>query len=318
MASANSTSGRTKRSFQNLFCSEDLTAEIHHVFTCLIVINIILSFTAVLGNSLILTALRKETSIHPPSKLLFRCLATTDLLVGLASEPLAVVYWISAISQHWSICYYAFLSLVVTGYALCGMSLITLAAISVDRLFALTFGLRYKQIVTIKRAYATVTTFWLISMAFSAMYVKYELVTTRVAIMITALCLAVSVISYTKIFLRLGGRRPRHRGASQGAEQPSHLRQVSIQRYRKALSTALWLQFVVVMCYSPNGIAVLLSTEYGLTSSMIIFSQIAMTLVFLSSSVAPIFYCWKMKQVWIIIKATLKCANSGVTNDRMS
>ncbi|XP_068684477.1 melanocyte-stimulating hormone receptor-like [Montipora foliosa] len=252
MASANSTNGRTKRSFQDLFCSVDLTAEIRPVFTCLIVINIILSFTAVLGNSLILTALRRETSIHPPSKLLFRCLATTDLLVGLASEPLAVLYWISAINQHRSICYYAFLSLVVTGYALCGMSLITLAAISVDRLFALRFGLRYKQIVTIKRAYATVTTFWLISMAYSATYVKYELVSARVAIIITALCLAVSVISYTKIFLRLGGRCPIHQGASQDAEQPSHLRQVNIQRYRKALSAALWLQFVVVMCYSPN------------------------------------------------------------------
>ena len=318
MASANSTNGRTKRSFQDLFCSVDLTAEIHHVFTCLIVINIILSFTAVLGNSLILAALRKETSIHPPSKLLFRCLATTDLLVGLASEPLAVLYWISAINQHWSICYYAFLSLVVTGYALCGMSLITLAAISVDRLFALTFGLRYKQIVTIKRAYATVTTFWLISMAYSATYVKYELVSARVAIIITALCLAVSVISYTKIFLRLGGRRPIHQGASQDAAQPSHLRQVNIQRYRKALSTALWLQFVVVMCYSPNGIAILLSIEYKLTSSMIIFSQITLTLVFLNSSVAPIFYCWKMKQVWMIIKATLKCANLRVASDQMS
>ena len=159
MASANSTNGRTKQSFQDLFCSVDLTAEIHHVFTCLVVINIIVSFTAVLGNSLILTALRKETSIHPPSKLLFRCLATTDLLLGLASEPLAILYWISAINQHWSICYYAFLSLVITAYALCGMSLITLAAISVDRLFALTFGLSYKQIVTIKRAYATVTHF---------------------------------------------------------------------------------------------------------------------------------------------------------------
>ena len=47
------------------------------------ILNSILSLTAFLGNSLILIALHKESSLHPPSKLLLRCLATTDLCVGL-------------------------------------------------------------------------------------------------------------------------------------------------------------------------------------------------------------------------------------------
>ena len=46
-------------------------------------VNIFLSITAFLGNFLILAALNKESYLHPPSKLLYRCLATTDLLVGL-------------------------------------------------------------------------------------------------------------------------------------------------------------------------------------------------------------------------------------------
>ena len=51
-------------------------------------VNIVLSITASLGNILILIALRKVTSIHPPTKLLFQCLAITDLGVGLTSQPL--------------------------------------------------------------------------------------------------------------------------------------------------------------------------------------------------------------------------------------
>ena len=51
-------------------------------------VNIVLSITASLGNILILIALRKVTSIHPPTKLLFQCLAITDLGVGLISQPL--------------------------------------------------------------------------------------------------------------------------------------------------------------------------------------------------------------------------------------
>ena len=54
-------------------------------------INIFLAITASLGNTLILIALHKVTSIYPPTKLLFRCLAVTDLLVGLISQPLYVV-----------------------------------------------------------------------------------------------------------------------------------------------------------------------------------------------------------------------------------
>ena len=53
-------------------------------------INIFLAITASLGNTLILIALHKVTSIYPPTKLLFRCLAVTDLLGGLISQPLYV------------------------------------------------------------------------------------------------------------------------------------------------------------------------------------------------------------------------------------
>ena len=53
-------------------------------------LNIFLSITATLGNVLILIALHKVSSIHPPTKLFFRCLAVSDLSVGLVVQPLFV------------------------------------------------------------------------------------------------------------------------------------------------------------------------------------------------------------------------------------
>ena len=55
-------------------------------------VNILLSITGILGNCLILVALRKESSLHLPFKLLYRCLATTDLLVGLVNHPFYTTY----------------------------------------------------------------------------------------------------------------------------------------------------------------------------------------------------------------------------------
>ena len=58
-------------------------------------------------NSLILVALHKESALHAPSKLLYRCLATTDLLVGLVAQPLFVTYGMSVVHEYWTLCHYA-------------------------------------------------------------------------------------------------------------------------------------------------------------------------------------------------------------------
>ena len=108
-------------------------------------VNILLSITATLGNSLILVALHKESSLHPPSKLCYRCLATTDFLVGLVTQPLYATYWISVVHEHWSLFWYARDAVFISSHALCSVSLLTLTAISVDRLLALLLGLRYKK-----------------------------------------------------------------------------------------------------------------------------------------------------------------------------
>ena len=119
-----------------------------------------MAFTAFLGNTLILLSLHKESSLHAPSKLLFRSLATTDLCVGIISEPLCVAYLITALNERWyMICHYALAILETTGHILGLASLFTLAAISVDRLLALLLGLRYRQVVTLRRIYLIVNCF---------------------------------------------------------------------------------------------------------------------------------------------------------------
>ena len=132
-------------------------------------VYILLSITTFLGNSLILVALHKESALHAPSKLLYRCLATTDLLVGIFSQPIMATYWMLVVQENWSLCRYAGDAAFILGYTLCGVSLSTMTAISVDRLLALLSGLRYKQIVTLKRTYLIVATFWVTS-SFSGLW----------------------------------------------------------------------------------------------------------------------------------------------------
>ena len=165
MRTANLSADETQNTVEQLYCSANLTAEIHGQLTFISVLNIFVSITAVFGNALILVALYKESSLHSPSKVLLSNLAATDLCVGLIIEPLTVIYLMSVVNEHWNICRYLAVTGSVISVILFAVSLLTLTAISVDRLLALLLGLGYKQVVTLKRAYVIVVTFWLVSIA---------------------------------------------------------------------------------------------------------------------------------------------------------
>ena len=134
------------------------------VFEFLLAFNIFLFITASLGNALILVALHKETSLHPPTKLLFRCLAVTDLCVGVISQPLFTVLLLSSVTTglDWKFILYIDRLCNASSFILCQVSVFTSSAISVDRLLALLSGLRFRQVVTLPRVRSVIVSFWLI------------------------------------------------------------------------------------------------------------------------------------------------------------
>ena len=163
MEMKNSAGGENPQTIAELYCPVEFTGEVHGELVFLSVINIFLSTRAFLGNTLILVALRKETLIHPSSKLLYSNLAITDLCVGIIVEPLEVAHLISVVNKRLDICYYASLTGYFAAVTLCSVSLITLTAISVDRLLALLLGLRYRQVVTLKRTRLVAIGGWIVS-----------------------------------------------------------------------------------------------------------------------------------------------------------
>ena len=155
----NFTDDNSQKTLSELRCKAEFIGKVHSELIFLSALNTFLSITAFLENILILVALHKDTSLHPPSKLLFRNLAITDLFVGITAEPLYVVYWMSEVRERWDVCFYVLLSGLSASYILCAVSLSTMTAISVDRLLALSLGLRYRQVVTFKRTCVTITGF---------------------------------------------------------------------------------------------------------------------------------------------------------------
>ena len=112
------TEDENHKTVEELFCSAELVRGVDDELIFVSALHSFLSITAFLGNTLILAALFKETSLHPPSKLLYRNLAITDLCVGIIAEPLAVAYWTSVVNKRWSICYKSNLAAIFSGLIL--------------------------------------------------------------------------------------------------------------------------------------------------------------------------------------------------------
>ena len=306
MLISNFSSGRSHtKSYEELICSPSLMGGHQQLSICFLAVDILLSITAFAGNFLILVALHKESSLHPPSKLLYRCLATTDLLVGLVAQPLRALYWMSVVQEHWSLCRYARDAAINTGYVLSLVSLMTMTAISVDRLLALFLGLRYKQIVTLKRTYIIVTTFWVFNLVASLSGFFYHRIMFMYSSLVISFCLVISFASYTKIFCTLRY----HQAQVRDQQQLSQTNALNMARFRKAVYSALWVQLALVFCYAPiNTMTIVTAHTKKYSLLLVVTLSVATTLLFFNSTLNPFLYCWKISEVRQAVKQTIRQA----------
>ena len=274
-------------------------------------LNFSLSITAFLGNVVILFALRKVNSIRPQTKLLFQCLAVTDLAVGLAAQPLLAITFIPGAVKRNIILYIYHVSIPM-GFVLQTVSVLTTTAICVDRLLALLLGLRYPQIVTFRRVRLLLFCFWLLSsvvigLRYSTGYVE----TTRsILIALMLLSLLVSLASYAKIYRRLRHQQQQVQiHVPQPQPQPRNGEAILLNkaRYMKTVSSIVCV-LALGFCYLPY-----MSVGMLLTNRIIpptawgsLFLGATITILCLNSTLNPILYCWRIREVKQAVKSTIR------------
>ena len=273
----------------------------------LLALNILLSITASLGNALILVALHKETSLHPPTKLLYRCLAITDLCVGVIIHPVTVIFNLSSVTTviSWKMFYYIDKLQKTSSFVLCQVSVLTPCAISVDRLLALLSGLRYRHVVTLPRIRAVIACFWLIGISAGSIYLWNISTAFIVGFVDTLFSVTTSAFSYRKIFRELRNQLQVHvvpQGLTNWRQAP-----LNIARYKRSVTSAIWVQFAILTCYTPFFVVVMIMIYGGMSSGKFqIAFEITATLTYFNSTLNPILYCWRIRSVRQAAKDTIK------------
>ncbi|XP_044168551.1 melanocortin receptor 3-like [Acropora millepora] len=296
------------QAFAKFYCSEEFTQGLHKEIISFSVINTVLAITAVVGNTVVLIALHTETSLHRPSKMLLRNLVVSDLCVGFVELAL-VSYWISILQEQWRICQFFFHAFTVIGIICISVSLFTLAAISVDRLLALLLGLRYRQVVTVRRVYVVVIVLWILIGVGTAILTILNLDAAQVVQLSgIVVCLMTSTFCYTRIFFTL--RNQQTQVHNNPPAQENQTIPLNILRYRRTVSTSLWLQMSVVFCYLPYLLlAPLAYRQIVKAQSLSLYTELysTLTLMYSNSILNPILYCWKIKEVRRVVKEILRC-----------
>ena len=267
-------------------------------------LNIPSTMITLIGNSLVILALLKTTSLHPPSKVFLGSLALTDLFVGVVSQP----FYVMILLLRGKICLYIQIIAVISANLFGGASLLTVTAISVDRLLALKMMLRYKQVVTSRRTRFTVAIFWLVSVIISIMLVVNFFIILHIICTVLLLCMVTSTFCYARIYNILRHHQNQiqviHVQAAPLSEGNSSL--IVISRYKKTVSSALWVQGVFLACYSPYLFAIIFILTGKSISSFRFFWELAVSLVLLNSSLNPFIFCWKIDGVRKAAKDVIK------------
>ena len=282
-------------------------------------INLPLSIFAVIGNLLIIITLRRVSCLHPPSKLLLSCLACTDLGVGLTSQPLYYVFIMAP--EHSRVCFFSSLLSLITGSIFCGVSSSTITAISVDRLLALSLGLRYKQVVTMRRVKALVGTHWVLWTIIMLVAFQNYSIFLGIASAVFLLGIMISSFCYTKIYRTLRLSQAQVQSQGHQGQQNEEATPLNKARYKKTVSAALWVQMALLACYLPfalvHGFASITEHETPLFNFVL---SLTASLMLFNSTINPILYCWRMREMKRAVKHTIRqfCCYPNEETDRKS
>ena len=266
----------------------------------IIVVNAFTAFTAIVFNSLTIQAIRKTPSLPKPLKTLLLSLAVSDVAVGLIAQPFFIV--------NLNIFFKTFPKLLwVIQLALANASFLGIVALSLDRFLAVHLHLRYQELVTHKRILGQAISAWVFSALLPLFYVWIDEIKKliNITIIIWSLCfIFITVISVRLYFAVRHHANQIQALQVQEAAQNGDLANAS--RLRKSAVSIFYVYFVFLACYLPFYCTFLAGEIFKVflfLKNLFYFSQ---TLMFINSTLNPLIYCWRMRDIRRSIKDILR------------
>ena len=276
-----------------------------------VVVNSFSCYTTIMLNIVLIFALRRSSSLPKTLKALILSVAVSDLGIGLVVQPLYIARMIMQIQQtdDQETSKDIDRALHPIGRTLGYASFFGVTAISVDRFLAIHLHLKhqelltYQDIVTYKRVVAAVILSWLLS-AFLALtgVLSGGYVCNLASVTVALVCLLTMGLIYFKIYIAVRRHTVQVHAQPAQAVAPNEENRSNFERLRKTAVGTFYVYLLFLACHLPIAIEILETWRNNVWEHTLMYSNM---LLYLSSSLLPLVYCWKFRHIRCAIKNIL-------------
>ena len=264
--------------------------------------SVFLALLTIPGNFLVCLAIVKDPfrNLKTPFNYFLLSLAGTDLMVGVIMDPVSVAFHVDEALQ---------LNVVdikilhIFYFILSTASILTLAALTMDRYVAVASPVKYKTMVTSKRAIVTSMSIWIVALGFSFIYFKlgfifFSFIFAKTAMLST---FAVLIFVHVGIVKRLRERSKywRDRRAVECTEsdkQENRNNLINTKRESKAAKAMMIVLLAFFSPFTPACIMIYLLNFCSNCSCLIIhwLRDLQFVIVLCNSGINPYLYAWRL------------------------
>jgi len=282
---------------------ENSTPETITIINC--VLNAPLMLISILGNALVLAAIIRTPSIRSTHMIMLCSLAVSDLLVGLIAQPLFIADELTKDPLINNL-------VVMVAYSVCGVSLLTMTTLSVDRFLALYYHMRYATLVTKSRVKFALIIIWLLNFLASGLYFWNRRLHSFLLGVSTATYFVISTFTYIRIYLIVRKHHSLIHIQQQRVQSSNTGNNSNIGRLKRSAFNIFLFYIALLFCYCPIYILLTVIATSGKDSQA--EWSFAHTAVFMNSSINPLLYCWRLRE---LRAAVVKTARQMLCKERV-
>ena len=268
------------------------------LYLTLCILNANLSYTATILNIVTIYAIVKTSSLSKNFKTLLLSLAVSDLGVGLLAQPMFAAHIMDSkqnnetLNKSYKAIFNAFHA---PTHIFISASLFGVTALCADRYLAIYLHLRYQELVPHKRVTIAVTSIWVFSTLTSLLSFW---ISTNIMFAYYAIRNFSCIITATSLNVKLKQTLRHHITQIQIPQEAQNHLVESVQRNRKSAMASLYVYLVFIVCYLPNiCVLITIATISEPRNDLQHLWLYTVTLIFLNSTLNPLIYCWKLKQI---------------------
>ena len=275
--------------------ARNVALEVSYIFT--IIINSITCPFTVLLNVLVIMAVKRRPRLQTNANILLVCLAVTDALTGLTSQP-SFILW-KTFQLH-SMTNFVNVMAIFHNFCIITISICSclhLMLVTCERLIAIKFTMHYQNFVTMRNIRVSVSACWFISIFVEVLSLAKQRIIVRVLLaLIPNSCVLFVSFSYAMLYRETVKHKQRIKTQQLPREEVERF-----VRESKALKTTVYVVGAVVLCLLPG--ASILVVYMSREARELVFWQPEnlapwlRTCGMLNSFLNPLIYCWRQQEM---------------------